>query len=257
MLVEVCWNGIATLLMATRLGDVWMQFRLDTSQAQKDLDKLAAQAKREGAKAGRGPTPATEPIPGIGKTRSETQREDYFRQLSSVVVNTAGRGLQGNTVAAGAAGVAGQTAKFLPPAAAGALMTAGKVALAYGVASETAKFLPEAFAYGKELAGTKRGEDQRIDDIEVGLDELRRIVTGFEAKITSSFGAIGDSMDYSKAVKRLTGQMPDTAYYREVFREARIARKEIKNWQDNVKAKEAPVNWAQTMMDMFLRNSTR
>ena len=239
--------------MPTKLGDVWMSFRLDTSKAEQDLNKLEGKAKRETVKR----RAEEKPLDPIGKTRSETHKEDYFRQLSGAVLKKAGGGLSGNAVATGTASVATQTAKFLPPSVGGAAMAAGTVALAYGIVSETAKVLPEAFAVGKELAGTTRGMDERVDIIEDTLDAFRRQFVVFETKIMSRLSSLGQTMDHTKAVRRLTGQMPNTRYYQQMNEEVETSVRLRDDAFNQWKMKEAPGNWAQTMIDLFIRGLTR
>lgn len=250
--------------MGTKLGDVWVQLRLDTTQAKRDLDEVGRGvpgAPRMGAPAAP-MRPATWMRPDAGKTRSETQHENYLKQLAGAVIKKAGGGLQGSPATAVALGVMGQASEFIPPAARNAFLTAGKAAVAYGIVSETTKVLPSAFALGKELAGLRgsaTGGDAAptIEAIERTLDELRSKFVAFEASITSVVAGMQETNRFTNAVRRLTGQVPNTEHYFVHSREIDQARKELDAKFDSWKAKEAPFNWGVTLVDYFKRALTK
>lgn len=247
--------------MATKLGDVWMTFRLDTAQAQKDLDKLEPGPGKGAASTPQRPKTEKEKEKGIttdviGKTRSETQKENYFRQLGSAVLKTAGRPLQGGLAAQTALGLTGQVAPFLPPVVGEAIMTAGKVAVAYGIVSETAKIMPQAFVLGRDIAGVK-GPDARLDGMEAALDGVRATVVALEAKIVGIISGLSGAIEHSNAVQRLTGQLPNTDFYRRQYQDMAEADTELNAAFDNWKSKEAPLNTVRTFIDIFIRNLTR
>lgn len=242
--------------MATRLGDVWMQFRLDTRQAQQDIEALSRRVPRGQPGAAQGAPPSGMPsVDPVGKPRSETQKDTYLKQLSGAVLKKAGGGLQSSPVTGAAQGILGQASEFIPPSLRGAARTAGAAAAAYGIASETLKLLPEAFAYGKELAGITGGEGgQRIEIIERTLDELRMKVIRFEAAITSIIGAMKQTLEFTEAARRLTGKMPNTEYYYQQNQQVQQARTELQKKFDSWKSKEAPMNTAASTWDFFKRS---
>lgn len=244
--------------MASKLGSVWMEFRLDTKEAQKDLDKLEVKDRADVGKKPKIPTALIDhqEIPGVGKSRSETQKDEYLKQVAGAVFRNVRGGLQGNPAAAQITGLAGQAAPFMPPALARPLVTAGGVALAYGVASQTLKFLPEALAFGHELGGGKPADAASTQFGQL-LDHIRNRVVALEAKVLSMFDAMAETIKYTSAVRRLTGEMPNTLFYYQQNQITQQQQRELDAKFDNFKTREAPFNTSRTMVDIFRRGISR
>lgn len=242
--------------MATKLGDVWQEYKLDTSQAQRELIKLE---RRVQSARDRGTLPQKGDVKsGVGVLRQDREKQSYIKQITAAAVKKAGGGLQGSPITSFGNTLTGQVTPFLPPQVAKVAGGAAKVAAAVGIATETVKLLPEAFALGKDIADIRNGpRDVNIEIIERTLDDWRARLVALESRVTSIFEGMKQTVEFTEASRRLTGKLPDTEYYFQQNAQYADMQKQLNAKFDSWKSKEAPFNTAATLYDYFKRGITQ
>lgn len=254
--------------MGTKLGPVSVPLKLDLSEVNRQLDQLRTGvptgSKIQAVKATTPSAISEVSVPSAiqqgtpsESTKREQAKKTFLERVTGAVIKRAGGGLQGNQLAQLGSNVAGQTQEFIPPSTAKALKAAGTAAAVYGIAAETAKVLPEAFALGKLLAGESPSAASGIsatNQVEHALEALRQKVVELESNILSIFTAFQKTTQVTKAVERLTGELPNTTAYANMFRTSDAASREVDAKFDMWARKESPFIQARTLIDLFKKS---
>ena len=242
-----------------------MQFRLDVKESEKDVEALK---KKVDAEKSKGTLTADVPssvrkrktASGAGMDKHDHDEKTYGKRLMAAAINrfSGAAGLHSNQLSATVAGAAGTAQSFLPKGAAKALGAAGTAAAAYGIVSQGAKILPEAFEAGKLLVPSVDGVDPSwFETVERTLQDLAMGFHKLENSVTSVYDAFKLTKDFSQAARRITGETPDTLYYAKQNYEVTKTQKNLQDKFDLWKAKEAPLNTANTFLDLMKRSLTR
>lgn len=197
--------------------------------------------------------------------QKQLRHQSFVANVSGAVVKRVRGGLSGSPLATRVNNLVGQVQDVLPMEGAKpgiARTVAGgamKAAAAFGIALETAKVLPMAAAFGSAIGGentlkTPEGSERTFHE---ALETLRVRIVELESMVTSIFSGFDKTTKFSRAAERLTGDLPDTMFYQRMFstydEQTRQLEAKFKTW----KGKEAPWVVLQTFGDLVKRSMSK
>ena len=254
--------------MATKLGPVEIPLTLDVSEINRQLDQIeqGVRIKRPAiAKAAETSTTTPGIVPGkLTPSQRKRDQEAFLANVTGAVIKRAGGGLGGHPLATTAHNLIGQAQAALPapedPARPGAIRRglglAGKAMVAAGIAFQTVKILPQAAAFGQAIGGdntlsTPEGGERTFHE---ALENIRTRMVELESKVSSIFTSFDKTVKFNRAAERITGKLPDSLSYMKLFQQTDEGQKQLDAKFDAWKNREAPWVTAQTVIDLMKRS---
>jgi len=220
--------------MAEKTGDVWVELKVDTKAAERELAEVDRRAKVSGKKrAERAADPSARPaasgapvsrpsVDGPSGARSPRVLKDLRRNLGQILGREGVQGyvdLAGRAVTSGTRGAnfgrfrgAGAASRIGASTAKGLGAVAGTAAVVYLGARTAAQAAPLGLEFVEGLT-----EGAVPDAV---LDLAKRIRAGFEtweANIKALYTGAQRTMEFAGAAARITGQVPGLGPYWDQF----------------------------------------
>lgn len=242
--------------MSTRLEGVFIPVELDTSKAQRQLDKLEADIKKDGKKAvdlnrtlsmnslldgGGGGKGAKTGTTGVGGG-------PQVKPASSITGNLA-QAIQGSSPVSGVFGKAASIASKFPAAAALAEGVAGAASV-YGAVRTVALNAPLALEAGRAFVGLS-AKDPNFVAVSQQLENFRNSISYLESYVKSAVTGIGKTVDMATAMARVHGKVPNIQIGYGIYKEADMQEDMLNKKFEEFRAKEVAEAVGVSMSEMF------
>lgn len=207
--------------MATRMGGAEVEVKLDTTKAEKtitDLENRLKAMQRKAAELGKSLGAGKASVSGVTSqqvtgTSGGSGEKNVANEVVRNVKKMGGGKFATAALTASVSGIPGRVAGSVESSMPGTLKVAGAAALGYAAASTAAKVSPLALEAVRAALPEALANSAFAKFVEGALEDLRNGFTTLESGVKSIFTGGAKTADLAAASLRVTGQMPNLAYY--------------------------------------------
>jgi len=223
----------------TNVGPVQMRVEVDFADSERKLKELQANLQRQNRLAAsiqeRVLKTTGAKLPGTG---GEARPRAGGESMTDRLLQAAARQSDRAGISRFGAAATGAAARFLPEGAAKVAKTAGAVALGYAATSGAAQVSPVVLEGLRAALPDLLGNSPEMKALQTGLEHLRESFAAFESGVKSIFTAGAKTADLAIAGMRLSGQVPNIAYYQDQNMKADSYEDRLRKKFNEFKAKE-------------------